>query len=360
MDEATVAAYEAGAVAWRDHRPARFLHRVAALRERLSPEGVVGDLGCGAGLHLPHLPRPVLALDATAAMLALVPEVAPDAWRVRADLEHLPLRRGVLAGAWARASYLHLPGSQLPWALMELHHATAVGAPVHLTMIRGEGDGPFAGDDLPGRFFARWAPEPLHDVLVGSGFDVLELVADDAESDWLHALAVRARTLPDTVGPGMRLLVCGLNPSIHAADAGAGFARPGNRFWPAALAAGLVTRDRDPRHALAHHGIGMTDLAKRATARADELSRDEYRAGAARVERLVEWLRPGAVCFVGLGGYRDAVDRRAIAGVQPTTFGGVPAYVMPNTSGLNARVPPAELAEHLRAAARLADDSLGR
>ena len=59
--------------------------------------------------------------------------------------------------------------------------------------------------------------------------------------------ATRARSLPDTVGPGMRLLVCGLNPSVYSADAGIGFARPGNRFWPAAIAAGIVTVDRDPR-----------------------------------------------------------------------------------------------------------------
>jgi len=71
----------------------------------------------------------------------------------------------------------------------------------------------------------------------------------------------------------------------------------------------------------------------------------------------VEWLEPGAVCFVGLAGWRAAIDRRARAGVQPEPFGGRPAYVMPSTSGLNARVPPAELADHLRAAAALADGS---
>jgi len=63
------------------------------------------------------------------------------------------------------------------------------------------------------------------------------------------------------------------------------------------------------------------------------------------------------VCFVGLGGYRVAIDRKAKSGVQPEPFGGVPAYVMPNTSGLNARVPPAELADHLRTAMELADES---
>ena len=184
------------------------------------------------------------------------------------------------------------------------------------------------------------------------------LEIDPGDDSWIHALVQRVRSLPDVVGAGMRLLVCGLNPSGFAADAGVGFARPGNRFWPAALDAGIVSRDRDPRHALVRHGVGMTDLVKRATARADELTRDEYRAGSERVERLVYWLQPGAVCFVGLGGYRAAVDRKAQPGIQPARFGGVPTYVMPNTSGLNARTSLDVLAEHLRAAAELADDSV--
>jgi TDG/mug DNA glycosylase family protein len=98
----------------------------------------------------------------------------------------------------------------------------------------------------------------------------------------------------------------------------------------------------------------MTDLVKRGSVGASELTRDEYREGAARVERLVRWLQPAAVCFVGLAGWRAAVDRKAQVGVQPDGFGGVPAYVMPNTSGLNARVPLAELTDHLRAAVELA------
>jgi TDG/mug DNA glycosylase family protein len=239
---------------------------------------------------------------------------------------------------------------------MELHHALAVGAPAHLTMIRGDGEGPFPDDDFAGRFFARWEPDPLCDAIIGAGFEVVDVREEGGDDDgWVHVLATRARTLPDVVGPGMRLLLCGLNPSLYAADAGVGFARPGNRFWPAALAVGLVSRDREPRHALEHHGIGMTDLVKRATTGAQELTAEEYRAGAARVRRLVQWLGPGAICFVGLTGYRTAVDRNATAGVQAEPFAGVPAYVMPNPSGLNAHTNPAELADHLRAAAALAD-----
>jgi double-stranded uracil-DNA glycosylase len=355
MDRGTVSVYEQRAHEWRDRRPARFLDRVAALAETVETGAVTADLGCGAGLHLPYLPRPTLALDAAFAMSQLAREVAPDAWPVQADLEHLPLRRGALGAAWARASYLHVPRTRLPWALADLHHALAVGAPAHLVMRQGDAAGPADGDDFPGRLFVGWRPDELADLLVGAGFAIEECATDASAPECLHARVVRARTLPDTVGPGMRLLVCGLNPSVYAADAGVGFARPGNRFWPAALAADLVTHDRDPRHALAHHGIGMTDLVKRATPRADELRADEYRTGLARVERLASWLRPGAVCFVGLAGWRAAVDRRARAGVQPGDLGGVPAYVMPSTSGLNARVPLAELADHLRAAVALAD-----
>jgi TDG/mug DNA glycosylase family protein len=101
--------------------------------------------------------------------------------------------------------------------------------------------------------------------------------------------------------------------------------------------------------------MGMTDLVKRATPRAQEITRAEYTAGLARVERMVRWLAPGAVCFVGLAGWRAAVDRNAAAGAQPRGIGGRPAYVMPSTSGLNARVPLAELVDHLCAAMALAD-----
>ena len=84
------------------------------------------------------------------------------------------------------------------------------------------------------------------------------------------------RTLPDTVNSKMRLLVVGLNPSFHAADAGYGFAGPGNRFWSAARDAKIVTKERDPLYALQVDRVGMTDLAKRPTSRASELTDLDY------------------------------------------------------------------------------------
>src|SRR6187402_3194320 len=92
----------------------------------------------------------------------------------------------------------------------------------------------------------------------------------------------------------------GLNPSLHAADSGIGYVTPGNRFWPALRDTGLTELDRDPRRLLLDDRIGMTDVVKRATARAADLTTAEYRHGVERLSRLCAWLRPQAICFVGL------------------------------------------------------------
>jgi TDG/mug DNA glycosylase family protein len=307
------------------------------------------DLAGAAGLHLAGAAR----LDrAGAPRLDRAGGARPPAWRVRGDLEALPVRRGALGGAWARNSYLHVARDHLPMALADLHRALAVGAPLAMSVLAGDDEGAVADDDIGPRRFTGWRPGPLADVVVGAGFEDLDLRPPAGATDlWVRAR--RARTLADTVGPGMRLLVVGLNPSVVAADAGAGFAGATNRFWPAALAAGAATRTRDPWHALRVDGMGMTDLVKRATPGAAGLRVAEYREGAARVERLAAWLRPRVVVFVGLAGYRAGVDAGAAPGRQDRPFGGVPAWVMPSTSGANARTRLVDHVHHLRGALAL-------
>ena len=352
MDRRTVEIYETQSERYEAQRTPR--HRAQA--ERFATRVVGGpaaDLGCGPGWYTDAVGRPAVAVDAALAMLRRTREVAPTSLPVQADLQALPFRRGALAGGWARNTYVHLRAVDVPLALADLHRSLRLGAPVEITCFGGdvEGRAVFPDDDLPGRWFSTWARRRLEDVVAGAGFDLEEL-AEEVGPDGLGftVRATRARTLPDTVEPSMRLLVCGLNPSLHAADAGVGFVTPSNRFWRAAVAAGVVARPHDPWHALRHRGVGMTDLVKRATARADQLTPGEYREGVARVERLCAWLQPAAVCVVGLAGWRAAVDRRAAPGWQPSGLGGSPAYVMPSTSGLNAATPRAALVDHLRAA----------
>ncbi|HXP33482.1 MAG TPA: methyltransferase domain-containing protein [Acidimicrobiales bacterium] len=348
MDRSTVDIYEDRGWEWAAHHPP--VQRSDALAfARTVPVGALRvDLGCGTGRYTSDLGAPCVGLDAARAMLERCRSSAPGALLVQADLEALPFGTTTLHGGWAHMSYLHVPSGRLPAALGDLHRTLVVGAPVEVQVLAGDHEGDaLPADRIGGRFFAAWTPQRLSDVLVGAGFEVGTVVTT---GDFVRATAGRARTLSDVVGPGMQLLVVGLNPSLYSADVGVGYGRPGNRFWPAALDAGLVTRDRDPGHALRVHGMGMTDVVKRATSNAASLAPAEYRTGMARVERLVRWLTPEAVCFVGLTGWRQAVNRGARAGPQQEQIGGRPVYVMPSTSGANAHARIDELSAHLRAA----------
>ncbi len=341
--------YERRADDYERLRPPRHQARAADLVARALPGRLVLDAGCGPGSYGADLGDHAIGLDRSAAMLVRA-RAAGAGLLVRGDLTALPFRHRSLGGAWSRHSHLHVPKMDLPLALARLQWSMDVGAPLTMSLWRGEGEGvvgPEEDEDLPGRFFARWQPAEVAAVVAGAGFDVEDASAH-GETIWVQAR--RARTLADTVGPGMRVLVCGLNPSLVAADAGFGFAGPTNRFWRAAVEAGLVTRAKDPLAALRVDGVGMTDLVKRATPAAAELTRAEYAAGADRVQRLVEWLRPRLVLFVGLAGWRAALDRRARPGLQDEPFGGAPAYVMPSTSGLNAATSYADLVAHMAAA----------
>src|SRR3954467_13755058 len=104
-------------------------------------------------------------------------------------------------------------------------------------------------------------------------------------------LAARDRTIPDVIAPGLRVLFCGINPGLYTAAVGHHFARPGNRFWPALHAGGFTDRvlRPDEERALLELGYGITNVVPRATAAADELSREELERGGvalrARVKR---------------------------------------------------------------------------
>jgi double-stranded uracil-DNA glycosylase len=163
----------------------------------------------------------------------------------------------------------------------------------------------------------------------------------------------RDATLPDLVGPGLRLLFVGINPGLWTATVQTHFARPGNRFYPALHRAGILTRDIDAargmtdddrRHFL-ERGVGITNLVPRATARADELTPAELREGGVRLAEFVRTWRPRVVAVLGISAYRTAFAQpRARAGEQPEHLEGARLWVVPNPSGLNAHDTIASLA----------------
>ena len=162
--------------------------------------------------------------------------------------------------------------------------------------------------------------------------------------------------IADVIGsPGdVRLLIVGINPGLRSAETGRHFARPGNRFWPALQAAGITPRllSPDEQGELVALGVGITNLVARPSATAAEVTPDELRAGARRLEAVVSEQRPEVVAILGLTAYRTAFQRpKAVAGRQAELLAAAQLWVLPNPSGLNAHTKPADHAAGLRAVA---------
>lgn len=170
-------------------------------------------------------------------------------------------------------------------------------------------------------------------------------------------------SVPDLVGPILKLLFVGINPGLWTAATQTHFAHPGNRFYPALRLAGIIDRDisrsegmtDEDRAYLVGRGIGNTNLVNRATARADQLTAGELRAGRLRLERFVAEHRPRVVAIAGITAYRTAFARpKAKLGEQPERLGDARLWVVPNPSGLNAHATIASLAEAYAEPARAA------
>lgn len=174
-------------------------------------------------------------------------------------------------------------------------------------------------------------------------------------------LAFADTEVPDLIGPDCRLLISGINPGLWTAATGAHFARPGNRFYPALYAAGLTDHPIDASDgmsdadaaALVGAGIGITNVVARATAKASDLTRNEFVAGGRTLVQTVQRVRPRVVAILGVTAYRAAFGvPKATVGEQPDGLGGARLWVLPNPSGLNAHESVDSLA---RAYARAAD-----
>jgi TDG/mug DNA glycosylase family protein len=151
--------------------------------------------------------------------------------------------------------------------------------------------------------------------------------------------AAYGRTIPDLVGPDLRVLLVGINPSLWSGWSGRHFGRPSNRLWITLHEAGFTGGRLRPEDTdeLLGAGIGITNLVNRATARADELTDDEIRAGVPRLEKLAAEWQPRSVAILGVTAYRTAFGRpRARVGRQDDSLDGIPLWVLPNPSGLNA------------------------
>jgi TDG/mug DNA glycosylase family protein len=159
--------------------------------------------------------------------------------------------------------------------------------------------------------------------------------------------AAVGKIVPDLIAPNLRVLFCGINPSVYSAVVRHHFARPGNRFWPTLHKAGFTPRllRPDEEQELLIYGYGITNIVERATVAAAELTSDELASGGQRLRTKVKHYQPRVLAILGISAYRLAFNQpRAVLGQQPDTIGSIQLYILPNPSGLNAHFTPADLA----------------
>lgn len=173
--------------------------------------------------------------------------------------------------------------------------------------------------------------------------------------------AAANRTVPDLIAPNLKVLFCGINPGLYTAAIGHHFGRPGNRFWPALHAAGFTPRVLSPfeEGELLPLRYGITNVVQRATAAADELSPQEFVAGAKALEAKVRKYSPHVLAVLGVGAYRAAFGRpKAQVGPQPEWIDQTSIWVLPNPSGLNAHYQADTIAAVFRQLREAVDQSV--
>ena len=144
----------------------------------------------------------------------------------------------------------------------------------------------------------------------------------------------RLRTLPDLLRPGLELVFVGINPGERSARLGHYYGHPGNAFWPALSASGLVPRDvgpEDDRRLPLDYGIGFTDVVKRVQTDSTRVADAELRASAPAFRRRIAYASPRAVCFTTTRAF-DVLHPRVRAsgtwGRQPVQIAGAEGGVV--------------------------------
>ena len=157
--------------------------------------------------------------------------------------------------------------------------------------------------------------------------------------------------VPDVLGPGLRVVFCGINPGFRSAAAAAHFANPRNDFWRLLADADLTPRLLVPEEQweMLDLGYGLTNAAYRTTKGSGDLRRGDFAGSGERFARLAEELRPELIAFVGKAAYKGVFRERPEHGLQPRRLGGTRIFVLPSTSPANAAVSYAERLRWFRA-----------
>jgi TDG/mug DNA glycosylase family protein len=160
-------------------------------------------------------------------------------------------------------------------------------------------------------------------------------------------------TLPDYLQLGLNIVFIGINPGLYSVRRGHYFARTTSRFWPAFSKSKLSQHLRRelklekllPEHdsQLPRFGIGLTDVVKRPSANASELTPKDFIIWVPILLQKLHRYAPRVACFHGLTAYRpfhnlalNSPGTPPVLGPQPESIGNTRLFVVPNPSPANA------------------------
>ncbi|MEK3782072.1 mismatch-specific DNA-glycosylase [Paenibacillus sp. FSL K6-1566] len=153
-------------------------------------------------------------------------------------------------------------------------------------------------------------------------------------------------TVSDHLDYGLTIIFIGFNPSLRSGEVGHHYANPRNNFWRILHQSGLTPRlyDASEDGELLKLGYGFTNIVARPTRGAEDITREEYRAGRETLREKLQKYRPQVACYVGKGVYTEFSGRtKAQWGLQSdSVVDGVRDFVAPSSSGL-VRMPMGEI-----------------
>jgi len=153
-------------------------------------------------------------------------------------------------------------------------------------------------------------------------------------------------TVSDHLDYGLTIIFIGFNPSLRSGEVGHHYANPRNNFWRILHQSGLTPRlyEASEDGELLKLGYGFTNIVARPTRGAEDITREEYRAGRETLREKLQKYRPQVACYVGKGVYTEFSGRtKAQWGLQPdSVVDGVRDFVAPSSSGL-VRMPMGEI-----------------
>jgi double-stranded uracil-DNA glycosylase len=143
----------------------------------------------------------------------------------------------------------------------------------------------------------------------------------------------RVETLEDLLRPGLRAVCVGINPALRSVEAGHYYqGRLGQQFYERLRRSGLLPpRTHGWEDDLAfERGVGFTDIVKRPTAKAAEVTVEEFEHGRELLRAKIEAVAAGLVIFM----FKKTAEVLfgPIIGnglIDGRRLGGAPIFVMP-------------------------------